>query len=101
MIRVHIQKNHLDRAGHETLIGGRVLKACKDAGIPMQGVFALRGVERGKLVYEDIDGLDGAEHVITWREDENDRENTFKRVSAKDGVKVYKSGQHYADDDDL
>lgn len=97
MIRVHIQKDHLDRLGHETLVGGRVIKTCKEAGIPLVGVFALRGAERGKVVYENSD----IEHVITWREDDDDRENNFNRVSAGAGVKVYKSGRHYDEEEEL
>lgn len=108
MIRVVIQKNRLDRMGHETLVGGRVMKAARDAGIPVEGYFALRGVSHGQLIYHNEDGLDGAEHVLTWREDTEDTDKTFKRLSSSDGVAVYRSGRHLAaltkataDDDDL
>lgn len=107
MIRVSIQKNRLDRMGHETLVGGRVMKAARDAGIPVEGVFALRGVSHGQLIYHNEDGLDGAEHVVTWREDNADTDKAFTRVGTVDGVSTYRSGRHLValanaeDDDDL
>lgn len=103
MIKVTIQKNNLDRMGHETLIGGRVMKAAREAGIPVVGSFALRGVTHGQLIYHNEDGLNGLEHVLTWREDAVDTEKNFARVCSADGVTVYRSGRHKlaASDDEL
>lgn len=68
MIKVKISHGQLEQAGHETLIGMNVMKACKAAGIPIVGVFAMRGIERGTLTYT----CGKTYYEITWSEDKKD-----------------------------
>lgn len=101
MIRVEVNHNMLDRLGHETLVGKRICDALKTAGIPVIGVFAMRGIERGSLTYRMENDLGGAAHTIQWSEDELDTESRFHRThqDLKNGITVFKSGIHMEDDE--
>lgn len=99
MIRVEISQGVLHPAKHEILIGEKIVNALKSAGVPVQGVFTIRNVDKGQLLYEPH-GENGT-HVYRWKEDDDDTAKEYHRISTVDGVSVYKSGKHYEDDDAL
>lgn len=101
MIRIEISKDGLDRAGHETLVGRRMIESLRAAGIPVLGEFAFRGVQRGTIAYAAENDLGADVHVFVWSEDENDNSTKgFVRTNLKNGSVVYKNGRH-AEDDEL
>lgn len=104
MIQVHIAKDALDHAGHEALVGQRIVESLRQAGVPVEGFFALRGVPKGSLTFSNSEDLDGVVHSFTWSEDAFDILDEFSakpvRSQLKNGSVVYKSGRH-AEDDEL
>lgn len=96
MIQVSISKTKLDAAGHETLIGMHVMKALKAAHIPAMGVFAMRGVTRGRLTYWNTEYT----HNFEWVEDESDKDRNFVdvrfegKLKADEHVSVKASKKH-------
>lgn len=51
---------------HQATIGGRVMRALTEAGVPLIGVLGIIGVAYGELTAYMIDGLDGDEFVYEW-----------------------------------
>lgn len=101
MITVIIAKDMLDHAGHECLVGERIIKSLKKAGIPAEGFFALRGVKKGTLLYSSDEDIDGVNHKYTWTEDTDDvGRGKPVRTQLKNGAIVFKTGRH-AEDDEL
>lgn len=101
MIEIHIGKDKLDHHGHETLVGRRLIESLRQAGVPVVGEFAIRGVTKGTLIYQDLDELDGVMHSFKWLEDDKDKPTGKPvRTQLKNGSVVYKTGRH-AEDDEL
>lgn len=104
MIEVHIAKDRLDVREHDTLVGMRIIKSLREAGIPVIGTtFSMRGIERGSLTYTNGDDIDGDTHVYTFKEDEKDvKVGKPLRANLKNGAIVYKTGRHavVVDEDD-
>lgn len=96
MIQVEISAGTLVPEKHEILIGEKIVKNLKAAGIPVEGFFTVRGVRRGQLMYE----TSGSIHKFTWREGESDSLANAVRSQLHDGSPVIKGGKH-AEDDEL
>lgn len=100
MIEIRMHHDMLDRMGHETLIGRRLIMSMRHAGIPAIGDFALRGVERGVLMFfeHEIGGVD--HHILRWREVDTDHDTQFKQVKQlKNGATVWMSGLNLAEEE--
>lgn len=97
MIRVEIVASGLNESHHDVTIGEKLVKALKDAGIPVEAsAFVIRSVKHGTLSYWR--GHNSA-HMFSWREDDADNsQEGFVRTMAEGGVTVYKNGRH---DDEL
>ena len=97
MIRVEINAFKLDAQKHDVTIGTKLVKALKAAEIPvLANAFVIRGVERGRLTYWS----EGDTQFVNWREgDSDDPKNPMQKTWSKDGVTIYKSGQHLEDDE--
>ena len=100
-IKVEIGNGQLNSIKHDVLIGQKIIKGLKQAGIPVKAdAFVLRGIERGSLTYESGE----FSHHFIWREDHNDRDTNWVLGSATGvGVSSYNSGRHvegYGEDDD-
>jgi hypothetical protein len=74
MIEVEINSYAANRFNHDTLLGEAIVKALREAGIPVIAkVFALAGVQKGTLTMWNEDDLDGEKLFFRWAEDEVDR----------------------------
>lgn len=96
MIRVEFEAAHLDPKKHDVTIGTLIVAGLKQAGIPLlASAFVIRGVKHGILEY----WRDGHKHLFRWIANDQDRaKTTFERVSAGDGLVIYKSGDHLDDE---
>lgn len=105
MIQVTIPKDMLDDAGHETLVGQRMIKSMKEAGIPVLGVFAIRGVESGTLILRNRPvGFDDTAHQYEWHADGEvmtPKPKNVWRGNLKNGCQVFKTGLHALEEDEL
>jgi hypothetical protein len=104
VIQFRIQKARIDRNGHDALVSMKMMKVLREAGVPVIGHMSMRGVERGSLTYSSP----GEEHVITWKEDKDDKDKLPVVESFKPGwdhndgsVTIRRMGRHAAEDDDL
>lgn len=101
MIRVEIAQGMLEAKGHETLIGRKLIENLREAGVPVLGEFAIRGVSSGMLTFEEFEG----QHRFEYSVDKTDRNNTFINAGKlKAGGRKFVSGPHrkaFEDDDDL
>lgn len=104
MIEVEISEYEANKFDHDTLLGVALMKALKEAGVPVMGKsFVLRGVERGTLTYRNDEDMNGIAHVFRWCEDQDDRKTgTPLRVKVSTGV-CRKWGRHAVlpEDDEL
>lgn len=75
MIEVIVGEHAANRFNHDTLLGVALMKALREAGVPVLGdSFVLRGVPEGStLSYHCEEDLDGRMHHFTWSEDADDR----------------------------
>lgn len=103
MIEVQIAKDRFDRAGHDVLVGQRIIGCLREAGVPVIGtVFTMRGIERGSLTYANGDDLDGDVHVYTFKENDADvKVGKPLRSNLKNGGVCRKYGVHAEADDEL
>lgn len=51
---------------HQATVAGRVMRALREAGVPLIGVLGIIGVTYGELICRMIDGLDGDEFIYEW-----------------------------------
>lgn len=99
MIRVEIPKGKVDALGHDTLVGNNVCRSLKAAGVPILGVFALRGLTRGRLTWV----WTAESHVYEFREADEPITGApaMKMVrTLKNGTRVWMSGAHLAAEED-
>lgn len=98
MIRVEIPYSMLEALGHDTLVGARMCSALKNAGVPIVGMFALRGLKRGRLEWT----AEHDKHVYVFREERGDMANDGIKLvrTLKNGARIYMNGAHLVAEED-
>lgn len=66
MIEVRIDTVSLGKVKHDVLHSVYMIEKLQKAGIPIIGPLIARGIERGKMIWTNEDGLNGHEIVIRW-----------------------------------
>lgn len=110
MIRVEIAQGVLEAKGHETLVGRKLIENLKEAGVPVLGEFAIRGVEAGSLLFYEHKGAHAFLYRASHEEDEEDDDGNLvdpvfiNAGKLKAGGRKFVSGPHrkaFEEDDDL
>lgn len=85
MIEVQIDADALRKITHDISHSIRMIEVLKSAGIPLCGVLITKGIERGMMVWDAIEDLDGDVWRIRWYDTHEKPEHTYKRVGSGKG----------------